>query len=155
MTTSRVPAAVEALLALCNAASALDDVEVLDGPPTNDLTSLDRLHIGYQPGQDTAVELAQNFNGAGARTRDEDFSIRCWAESRAGGVDMAARRARVFAIVAAVETALRATDAATNAPTLSGTVLWSHLTTGDLAQEQTDDGAGAGLAFAVECRARI
>lgn len=155
MTTSRVPAAVDALLALCNAAVALDGVEVVDGPPTVDLTSLERLHIGYQPGAEEAVTLVQDFNSAGARTRDENFTILCYAEARAGGIDMQARRTEVFAIVAAVETALRATDAAPTAPTLSGTVLWAHLTTGNLAQVQTDNGAGAGLAFTVTCRARI
>ena len=64
------------------------------------------------------------------------------------------RRTRVFELVAAVETALRATDAATTASTLNNTVLWSHLTAGDLSQWQSD-GANAGLAFTITCRARI
>jgi len=60
----------------------------------------------------------------------------------------------VFTLVAAVETALRATDAAPTAPTLNGAVLWAHLTTGNLQQVQSE-GAVAGLAFTVTCRARI
>jgi hypothetical protein len=37
---------------------------------------------------------------------------------------------------------------------LNGTVLWAHLTTGNLQQVQSE-GAVAGLAFTVACRARI
>ncbi|MFL4908491.1 hypothetical protein ACJ6WF_36150 [Streptomyces sp. MMS24-I2-30] len=67
---------------------------------------------------------------------------------------MALRRAKVFEIAAAVETALRATDTAPEAPTLNGTVLWAELTAGDLTQAQSE-GAIAGLAFTVTCQARI
>jgi len=154
MTTSRVPAAVDALLVILRAAVALADVRIEDGPPSVNLSDRDRIHVGWHPNADAAVALTQDFNAAGARTRDEAFEIACYAESRSGSTDMAARRTRVFELVAAVETALRATDVAPTAPTLNSTVLWSHLTAGDLAQWQSD-GANAGLAFTVNCRARI
>jgi hypothetical protein len=154
MATSRVPAAVGALLAILRAAPALADVRIVDGPESVNLTERHRIYVGWQPNAESAVDLVQDFNAAGARTRDEDFTIACYAESRTGDKDMAARRDRVFEIVAAVETALRATDAAPEAPTLNGTVLWSHLTAGDLTQEQ-NQGAIAGLNFTVTCRARI
>lgn len=154
MATSRVPAAVDALLAILRAAPALAGVLVVDGPPAVNYTDRHRIYVGWQPGADAAVDLTQDFNAAGARTRDENFDISCYAESRTGDKDMAARRTRVFELVAAVETALRATDAAPTAPTLSGTVLWAHLTTGSLTQIQSE-GALAGLAFTVTCRARI
>jgi hypothetical protein len=154
MQTSRVPAAVDALLAILRAAPALADVRIIDGPEPTNLSERDMIFVGWQPGADAAVGLQQDFASAGARTRDEDFEIACYAESRAGDKDMALRRTRVFALVGAVETALRATDAAPTAPTLNGTVLWAHLTTGNLQQVQSE-GAVAGLAFAVACRARI
>jgi hypothetical protein len=154
MATSRVPAAVGALLAILRAAPALADVRIVDGPESVNLTERHRIYVGWQPNAESAVDLVQDFSAAGARTRDEDFTIACYAESRTGDKDMAARRDRVFEIVAAVETALRATDAAPEAPTLNGTVLWSHLTAGDLTQEQ-NQGAIAGLNFTVTCRARI
>lgn len=154
MQTSRVPAAVDALLAILRAAPALADVRIVDGQEAVNLTDRDRIHVGYQPGADAAVALTQDFNAAGARTRDEAFEISCYAESRAGDKDMALRRTRVFDLVGAVETALRATGAAPTAPTLNGTVLWAHLTTGNLQQAQSE-GAIAGLAFTVTCRARI
>lgn len=154
MATSAVPAALDALLAILQAAPGLDGVRVLDGSPTNSLTGGDWVYVGYQPGADTSVSLTQEFNAAGARTRDEDFDILCYAESRSGGTSIATARQRVFELLAEVETALRATVAAPEAPTLNGTVLWAHLTTGDLYQLQAD-GVLAGVAFAIKCRARI
>jgi hypothetical protein len=153
-TISRVPAAVDALLTILRAAPGLADVRIVDGPAAVNLTERHRLYIGWQPGAEAAVDLVQNFNAAGARTRDENFAIACYAESRAGDKDMALRRARVFAILGEVENALRATDAAPEAPTLNGTVQWAHLTAGSLIQDQ-DQGAIAGLPFTVACHARI
>jgi hypothetical protein len=152
-TTSRVPTAVDALLAIVTGL-ALDDVRIVDGPAAVNLTDRHRIHIGWQPNADSAVSLQQQWNAAGARTRDESFTIACYAESRGGDTDMAFRRRKVFEMVAAVEQALRATDAAREAPTLNGTVLWSELTTGDLFQSHSE-GAIAGLAFTIACRARI
>jgi hypothetical protein len=154
MFTSRVPAAVDALLAILRASPALADVFIVDGPPAVNLTDRHRIYVGWQQGADVSVGLTQDFASAGARTRDEDFTILCYAESRSGDKDMAVRRARVFELVAAVEVALRATNELPEAPTLNGTVLWSHLTAGDLTQAQSE-GALAGLAFSVTCRARI
>lgn len=154
MFTSRVPAAVDALLAILRAAPALAEVRIVDGPESVNLTELDRVHVGWQPSGDAAVALTQDFNSAGARTRDEEFEITCYAESRGGDKDMAMRRARVFELVGAVEEALRATDAAPTLPTLNGTVMWAHLTTGNLTQDQAS-GARAGVAFTVSCWARI
>ena len=155
MATSRVPAAVDALLAILEAAPGLDGVLIVDGPPWNDLTGNERLYVGMHPDGGPAAALVQDFNAAGARTRDEDFVINCYAEVWYGGVEMPARRARVFQLLGEVENALRATNEAPQAPTLNGTVLWAHLTAGDLAQDQTTDGARAGLTFAVSCRARL
>ncbi|MFZ3569958.1 hypothetical protein ACOKM5_23410 [Streptomyces sp. BH097] len=155
MATSRVGAAVDALLAILRAAPALADAEVIDGPPAVNYTSRRRLYVGWAPGADQAAAIEQSFNSAGARTRDENFTITGYAEVRAGDKDMALRRAAVFELLAEVEDALRATDAAPEAPTLGGVVLWAHLTAGSLTQDQTSDGALAGLAFTVTCRARI
>jgi hypothetical protein len=154
MMTSRVPAAVDALLAILRARQALAEVDIVDGPAGVNLTQLQRIHVGWQPGADSSVSLEQSFNAAGARTRDEVFSILGYAEARAGDTDMKARRDEVFALVGEVEAALRATNDAPTAPTLNGTVLWAHLTAGDLTQVQAE-GSLAGLAFTVTCQARI
>lgn len=154
MLTSRVPAAVDALLTILRAAPGLANVRIHDGPSPTNLADLDYIFVGWQPGGEAAVALEQSFNAAGARTRDEEFEISCYAESRRGDLDMATRRARVFALVGEVETALRATNTAPTAPTLNGTVLWAHLTTGNLLQAQSE-GVVAGVQFTVSCRARI
>lgn len=154
MATSRVPAAIEALLAILQAAPALVEARIVDGPETTNLTDLKRIHVGWHPGAESAVELRQEFAYAGARRRDEEFEISCYAEARSGDTDMAARRTEVFALVAAVEDALRATDAAPTQPTLNGTVLWAELVAGNLVQVQAD-GSLAGLTFSIACRARI
>lgn len=154
MQTSRVPAAVDALLAILRDRPALAEVAIVDGPTAVNLTNRRRIHIGWQPGAEQAVTLEQSFNAAGARTRDEQFAIGCYAESRGGDKDMAFRRSDVFALVAEVEQALRATNEAPTAPTLNGAVLWAELTVGDLTQSASE-GAVAGLAFTVSCRARI
>lgn len=155
MATSRVPAAIDALLAILRAAPGLEGVSIVDGAPAVNLTDRQRIYVGWQPNGESAVELSQDFAGAGARTRDEAFTISCYAESRSGDTDKAAlHRDRVFALVGEVEIALRATDAAPTAPTLNGTVQWAHLTAGNLTQEQ-NAGTHAGLGFSVTCRARI
>lgn len=154
MATSRVPAAVDALVAILRAAPALSEVRIVDGPESTNLTDLRRIHVGWHPGAESAVSLQQEFNSAGARTRDEAFEISCYAEARSGDTDMKARRDEVFALVGEVETALRATNAAPTLPTLNGTVLWAHLTAGDLVQVQSE-GSLAGLSFTVTCQARI
>lgn len=154
MLTSRVPAALDALLAILRARPALADVEVVDGPPAVNLTARRRIHLGWAPAGETAVAVQQEFNGAGARTRDEAFEITGYAEARSGDKDMKARRDEVFALLGEIEQALRASDEAPEAPTLNGTVLWAHLTTGDLVQQQTE-GSLAGLVFTVTCQARI
>lgn len=154
MITSRVPAAVDALLEILRARPALAEVAIVDGPSGVNLKQLQRIHVGYHPAGEAAVSLAQSFNAAGARTRDEAFSISGYAEARAGDRDMKARRDEVFALLGEIETALRASNEAPSAPTLNGTVLWAHLTAGDLNQLQAE-GSLAGLAFTVTCQARI
>lgn len=154
MATSAAPAAVEALLSITRAATGLADALIVDGPPGPDLSGSRRIYIGWSPGAEQAVEISQDFASAGARTRDEELTIVCYAEVRLGDKDMALARSRVFELVAGVEVALRATNEEPEAPTLRGTVLWAHLTTGSLIQDKSS-GSLAGLAFTVACRARI
>ncbi|WP_331719538.1 hypothetical protein OG693_39680 (plasmid) [Streptomyces sp. NBC_01259] len=154
MATSAVPAALDEILELLRSAGDLNGVRIVDGPPGVNFTETDRIYVGWSSTGDQAVDIQQAFASAGARRRDEDASISCYIESRNGGTDMQKPRLRVFEILAVVEDALRATDAAPEAPTLNGTVLWSELTAGSLDQAQ-DQGAIAGLTFTVHTRARI
>jgi hypothetical protein len=154
MATSAAPAAIDALLAILGAAPGLAGVRVIDGPPGVNFTERLRIYVGYAPGSDQAAEIQQAFANAGARRRDEDGLIACYAEARGGDKDMRLRRNQVFGLLAEVENALRGTDAAPEAPTLNGAVLWSEVTAGSLVQSQ-ENGAFAGLGFTVAYRARI
>jgi hypothetical protein len=154
-TTSRVPAAVDALLSAFQTAPELAGVRVVDGPPTTDVSEQDLLFVGWQPDNDISVALTQTFAGASTRIRDETFDVGCYLESRSGDTDLKARRDRAFDLFAVVEQVLRGTQANPDAASLGGAVLWSQLTAGDFRQAQTEAGAQAGLEFTVACRARI
>jgi hypothetical protein len=155
MATSAVPDAIDALVEILGGAPGMTGVLIVDGPPAVNFSDRERIYVGHDREGESAADISQSFAGAGARTRDEEFSIACYAEVRYGDKNMARRRSRVFDLLAAVENALRATDANPDAPTLNGTVQWAHLTAGTLVQSQTGDGAVAGLSFTVTCRARI
>lgn len=155
MPTSAVPGAINGLLSILNNAVGLDGVDVIDGPPTDDVATVDYLAVGWSGAEDQAVEVVQDFNAAGARTRDEEFAIACVIDVWSGDDGMAAVRSRAFAILGVVEGALRATDANREAPTLNGTVLWAHMTRASLRQYFTDQGARVALGFTVSCHARI
>lgn len=158
MATSRVPAAIDALVSILRASSALSGVTVFDGPPAgsnSDQADADYVYIGWQPDSDIAAEITQDFAAAGARTRDEEFSIPCTVDTWSGDSDMSARRARAFVLLAAVEDAIRATGANPTAPTLNSAVLWAHLTGGSLEQASSEKGVRARIPFTVTCRARI
>lgn len=155
MATSAVPAAIDALVVLLRTAPELAEVRIFDGPPVDDMAGPDFLAVGWQPDGEEAATVVQDFSSAGARTRDEGFNLLCWVESWTGDRAVSARRARAFELLATVEQVLRATESAPEAPTLNGTVLWSHLTNATLRQMFTQDGARVGIAFNVSCRARI
>jgi hypothetical protein len=146
---------MNALLAMCRAAPALEGVAITDGPVVTDLSEPDRLFVGWAPGLELAAQAQQDFASAGARRRDEGFDLTCYLESRSGDTDLAVRRARVYALQAVLEDLLRATDDEPEAPTLRGTVQWAHLTSSTLTQPQTTSGALAGLTLTITCRARL
>lgn len=155
MAPSAIPAAVDALVSILRAAAGLSGVSVVDGPPTGDQADADYVYVGWQPGSDTSVEMSQDFAHIGARARDEHFDILCAVDAWTGDTDVATRRARAFELLAEVEDALRATDAAPQAPTLNGTVLWAHLTQASLMQQHTAQGVQVVIGFRITCRARI
>lgn len=155
MATSAVPGAIDALLTILRAASALNEVVIVDGMPTDDVATEGYLAVGWSGSEAQDAELTQNFNGAGARTRDEDFSIACVLDVWSGDDGFATVRGRVFEILGVVEQELRATGPNPEAPTLNGAVMWAHLTRASLRQYFTDQGSRAALAFTVTCHARI
>jgi hypothetical protein len=156
MATSAVPHAITQLITILRARPELqEDVVVLDGPPAEDVSRIDVIAVGWSAEGDQAVELAQNFNAAGARTRNEDFAIHGVIDVWIGDPDISIVRARAFELFGVIEDAIRASGPNPTAPTLNGAVLWAHLTNGALRQYFADQGARAALGFTVTCHARI
>lgn len=155
MATSALPGAITALLAILNASTGLDGVVVSDGPPTTDIATEDFLAVGWSGTEDQGADLVQEFNSAGARTRDEQFTIACVIDVWSGDDGFAVVRARAFQILGVVEQAIRASGLNPAAPTLNGTVLWAEMARAQLRQYFTDQGARVALGFTVSCHARI
>ncbi len=162
MATSRIPAALDGLLALCNgqaiAGGSLDGVAVYDGPPVTASSEQLQLYIGYDEERSTletsAVEGEQMWETMGG-ARDERFVILCCAIARSGATVMKTERDRVFGLMAAVENLVRLNVAGAD-HTLGGSVLTSHIAGAEkLLQLQTPEGAYAKVMFHVECIARI
>lgn len=147
MASSAIPAAVNAFTAALRA--SLTAVDVFDGPPMRG-ESFDYVCVGYDPaGGPESVEAGQESAALGNRRRAETFDIICSLAAWSGEDEMAPRRARAFEMLAAVEQVLR------DNVTLSGTVQAAQLSSYSLLQEQTDQGASAGIRFRVSCTARI
>lgn len=157
MTTSALPRAIAEFLAILRARPTLQDdrVQILDGPPTGDIARSDLIIVGWSPDGDQAGESVQDFNAAGARTRDEDLVITGVIDVWTGGKEFAVVRDRAFVLLGEIEDAVRASGANPTAPTLNGVVQWAHLTRGVLRQSFTEQGARAVLTFTVTCHARI
>ncbi|MBP2325329.1 hypothetical protein JOF56_005714 [Kibdelosporangium banguiense] len=159
MDVSRIPAAIDGLLALCTTAAKpggpLHRVHVYDGPPVTDLADHRMLFIGDTPDNLESVAGTQTFADLGAGQRAETFAITCTAVARSGDTTMKARRDSAYAIMAAVERLLRPGEPGADI-TLGGAVLWAHVS-GDIAlsQLQYAKGSLAKLTFAVTCRARL
>ncbi|WP_328941521.1 hypothetical protein OG259_07560 [Streptomyces sp. NBC_00250] len=155
MATSVVPAAIDALLEILRAAPALTGVQIVDGPPVDDQSVADQVCIGYQPGEGEGASMLQDFAYIGARQREENGVISCWIDCWTGDADIRPRRQRGFELLAVVEDALRASEAAPEAPTLNGVVQWAQVAGASLRQANTDQGARAGVGFTVTYLARI
>lgn len=155
MATSALPAALSQLVEIFRAAPGLAEAQISDGPPVADQSGRDLIAVGWRPGDEPAAELQQEFAYAGGRRRNEDLSIGCWLDTWSGDADFPTTRARAFALLAVIETAIRNTDATPDAAGLNGAVQWGHLTSGSLSQNLTDQGAEVGIAFTISCRARI
>lgn len=141
---STVPAALSGLVTATRVAvSTLPEpmVRVDDGPWLNRPEEQDVVVIGWTPDEGEAVEFTDAIAGLGSS--QETYTITCLASSWSGEVDMAARRARVDAIVEAIRAELK-TDR-----TLGGVVTRARLAAWSLDQYQTSQGCEATETFVV------
>lgn len=151
MSTSTIPAALDALLAMARAAAPAA-VKVVDGFPRFAIVNTDLIAVGGKAeptasGRQTAAAL-------GARRREERYTLRVSCLSARGvGTSQKDVRDIAFTLMGYVETGLR------NDPTLGGKVQSAQVD-GDLTLFQTeadsaDQGTFAEVSFDVSVQARI
>lgn len=119
MSSSRAPAAVNALLSVLKAAPALAGVPVFDGPVATDDYS-DALFIGYDGdthGERESVITDQQWAGLGAKKRTETITIICSAVAVSGDGTALDARTRVYNLMASVENTLRTDPSMAQTPT--------------------------------------
>jgi hypothetical protein len=137
--TSRVPAALDALVAALEA--VLDPGIVYDGPELTGDTPPVAVCVGYDgdpEGDMRAVEnWAQTFVGLGAQRREESFDILGCVVAFSGDTTVKDKRDAVFATFGTAETALRA---AANQALGLGAPAQAEFTSGEFYQEQTTQG---------------
>lgn len=157
MAASRVHAAITAIVAALNAASAVAALAtVYDGPYlTGDVPPV-AVHVGYDgdPAGDMAAtsNWQQTWAGLGALRKDEAFDVLCCLIASGGDTDVSTRRAAAVAALNAVEDALRT---AVNIGLGLPQPTQAAFAAGELFQEQGPNGLQARIPFAISVRTRI
>ena len=145
--TSRLPAAMDALVAAFNAAPELAGVTVRDGPSASQATVREVISVGYTGAEgESDADSQLTTEGLGDPSR-EQFSIRCAAAALRGTTDLPAARQRAYELLSAAGAAI-AQDR-----TLGGAVMRALVGSHSLTQGQTADGAQAVVVFEVSCDA--
>ena len=148
--SSSVPAAITALLAAFGAYPALGGagVPVRDGPQLTAANATEAVAVGYSGAQNPAAASGTAATeGLGSGPDRETYAVTCAAEVIDPDGDIAAARARAYALHAACGAAITADR------TLGGKVLRAVPGPGQLQQQQTTAGALARIVFPVTCDA--
>jgi hypothetical protein len=151
MATTAFPTVVDNLIAALRAAPALAGVRVFDGIEIDSSYPGDFIVVGDDGGEDgdvTAGSGAQQFLELGNLRQFEDASVNCMLASASGATSLTTRRTRAFALLSAIDTAIRADVS------LGGACLYSTLDTWQPSYRQTDAGAAVIITFTVTYRAR-
>ncbi len=144
---SRVPATLDALVALFSGVSSLQGI-VRDGPTVTGDAAQDIVLVGYTGVDDAgAADGTLIPEGMALEPNREQFSVQCAALSLRGNQDMGDARRTAYAMFAACGAALISDH------TLGGLVLRAAISDYSLTQEQTDGGALASVLFSVACDA--
>ena len=143
------PAAITALLAAFGREAGLAGVEIHDGPAVTASAALEAVIVGWYgiKGDALAVEAQIDMAGLGGRPGRESYAILCAVMVRDGSSDLAAARARAYALVSACGSAIGADQK------LGGVVMMARLGRVSLQQIQDPEGALAIVEFTVPCDA--
>lgn len=142
MTTSRIPAVIDALVSTLKA--AMPNALVFDGPFTT-TPDRDYLVVGWTP-EGENPSGSQTWAGVGNRARYEQIDIPCYCNSYSGSVTVSTRRNAAFALLSSAETALRADPMLGSAVPEPG---HAQIGTYTAYQEQTEQGLAVGVIFHV------
>jgi hypothetical protein len=152
--TSRIPAAIDGLLAALRAlqATTLAGVDIYDGPKLDASQNGQRLFIGFDD-QTVGATGAQDWASmpASGRSVAENITVNCVAESSTGQTDAKGRRDQCFSIIAAVEGVIKAD------PTLGGAINGYAKPPDNITvqQAQTAQGAVCTVFFGISYYARF
>lgn len=155
MTTSRIPAVIDALVATLTA-SLSGTAHVYDGQWTASPPSKQSfITVGWTP-DESGPTGEQEWVGAGNSSRGERIDIPCYADAYSGSTQIAPRRNAAFDLLSAVETSLRAD------PTLGGILRAgsgqrgvAELGSYSVRQEQVENGIEVGITFHVLVETQI
>lgn len=154
--TTRVDAAILATVAALEAGTTATLATVVDGPFLTGDDPETAVYVGYDgdpEGDFNATEnWAQDWAGLGAQRKNETFDIVGCVISWSGDVSVPERRATALAVLAAVESDLRAAaniGLGLPAPTVAA---WAS---GQLFQEQGPKGLQARIPFSISVQTRI
>lgn len=145
---SKLPAAVDGLVAVFGAWPGLSGVTVLDGPSTSQKTLSEVLTVGWTGGDDeTDAESTLLTEGLGGSPDREQFTIRCAAAVLRGTEDLPGARRRAYELLGEAGAAIGADR------TLQRAVMRAMVGSHSLSQELTQQGAQAIVTFEVSCDA--
>lgn len=146
--TSKLPAAIDALVGVFTTAEGLAGVTVRDGASVDQARVFEVVAVGYTGAEgENGAEGSVVTEGLGGSPDREQFTIRCMAAALDGGTDLPAVRKRVYELFGAAGAAIAANR------TLNGTVMRAMVSSHSLSQDQTDQGAQAVVVFTVVCDA--
>lgn len=144
---TRVPDAIDALVAVFTAAEGLAGVTVRDGASVSQARLSEVVSVGYtgvEGENDVDAQTVTEGLGGGGPER-EQFTIRCAAAAFKSGTDISAARKRAYELFGAATAAIAASR------TLNGTVMRATVDSHSLTQDQGDQGAQAVIVFTVGC----
>lgn len=144
---SQIPNVLDALVSAFQAAPALADVEVQDGPVVSDGDAPDWLCVGFDGDPDGAFEAAvseEAYNDLYG-TRGEQITVPCAVVVARGDTDVREARGRAFQILATVRGLFLAD------PSLVGPQTQTATGSTRLTQVQTQNGIEIRLALSVTC----
>jgi hypothetical protein len=151
MATTAFPTVVSNIISQLGASANLSGVRIFDGIEVDASYPGDFIAIGHDGTDDgdvNAVSMTQTYDQIGAKKMFEDGSIDCFLASWNGTTNLSERRSRAFALMSAVDTAIRLD------PSLGGSCLFSGIAQNTTSYRQTTAGVAVVISFTITYKAR-